>query len=165
MGRRVRVAAATLLLVAAVSAKAADPLYLDELAETPLATLQQQFPTLAKEGCYALSAGRYLAISIDKKDQKPWRVTLAGDPPCRRPENGPQVDVRARSGVELGDTASAVVQRLGRPDASAAPEANQKRLGDTEYFFICRVSEGCARHTSVYVKHGVVSAISEWYSE
>ncbi len=154
-----------LTFVVAVNAQAADPLYLDELAETPLATLQQQFPALEKEGCYMLSAGRYLAISIDKKDQKPWRVTLAADPPCRRPQAGPAVDVRARSGVELGHSAGAVVQRLGRPDAAAAPEATQKRLGDTEYFFICRVSEGCARHTSVYVKHGVVSAISEWYSE
>lgn len=160
-----RVAAALFAFAVSVSAQAADPLYLDGLAETPLATLQQRFPTLKTEGCYMLSAGRYLAISIDKKDRKPWRVTLAADPPCRRPENGPTLEVRARSGVDLGDTAGSVAQRLGRPDASAAPEPDQKRLGDTEYFFICRVTEGCARHTSVYVKQGLVTAISEWYSE
>ena len=157
--------ASALLFFAAANAYAADPLYLDELAETPLVTLQQLFTTLKSEGCYALANERYLAISIDKKDQKPWRVTLASRPPCRRPETGPDVDVHARSGVELGDTAGEVVQRLGRPDASAAPEGTQKRLGETEYFFICRVSEGCARHTSVFVTRGVVSAISEWYSE
>jgi len=158
-------AATALVFLAAVTTHAADPLYLDELAETPLSTLQQQFPTLKTEGCYAVAAGRHLAISIDRKDQKPWRVTLSAEPPCRRPENGPPVDVRARSGVELGDTSAAIIERLGRPDASASPEANQKRLGDTEYFFICRVTEGCARHTSVFVKNGVVTAISEWYSE
>ena len=157
--------ASALFFLAAANVHAADPLYLDELAETPLVTLQQRFPTLKTEGCYILGKERYLAISIDKKDRKPWRVTLAARPPCRRPESGPDVDVRARSGVELGDTAGVVVQRLGRPDASAPPEASQKRLGETEYFFICRVSEGCARHTSVFVTQGVVSAISEWYSE
>lgn len=157
--------AAALLFAAAASAQPADPAFLDELAETPLATLQQQFPSLKIEGCYSLSAGQYLLVSIDKKDKKPWRVTLAADPPCRRPEDGPALDVRARSGVKLGDTSIVVLERLGRPDASAPPEASQKRLGDTEYFFICRISDGCARHTSVFVKSGVVTAISEWYSE
>ncbi len=157
--------AVALLVLTATSARAADPIYLDQLAETPLATLQEQFAGLKSEGCYALSADRYLAISIDKKDRKPWRVTLAAEPPCKRPEQGPQIDVRARSGIELGQTSPGIVERLGRPDASAAPEADQKRLGDTEYFFICRVSEGCARHTSIFMRKGVVSAISEWYSE
>jgi hypothetical protein len=157
--------ASALLCLAAANAHAADPVYLDELVETPLATLQQRFTTLKKEGCYAIASNRFLAISIDKKDAKPWRVTLAAEPPCRRPENGPAVDVRARSGVELGETTGEVVRRLGRPDAAAPPEATQKRLGETEYFFICRISEGCARHTSVFVRQGVVSAISEWYSE
>jgi hypothetical protein len=40
-----------------------------------------------------------------------------------------------------------------------------RKLGETEYFYICRVSEGCARHTSVLIRDGVVTAISEWYSE
>ena len=159
-----RIGFACALLVAA-SVHAADPVFLDELAETPLPALQQQFPSLKTEGCYALAAGRHLAISIDRKDQKPWRVTLAADPPCRRPQTGPAIDVRTRSGVELGDKTPSALGRLGRPDASAPPEASQKRLGDTEYFFICRVSEACARHTSVFVRNGVVSAISEWYSE
>jgi hypothetical protein len=40
-----------------------------------------------------------------------------------------------------------------------------RRFGEMEFFYICRVSEGCARHTSVFLKGGVVSAIVEWYSE
>ena len=160
-----RIGIACALLVVTAGAHAADPVFLDELAETPLASLQVQFPSLKTEGCYALAGGRYLAISIDRKDEKPWRVTLAAEPPCGRPQSGPPIDVRVRSGVELGDDKPAVINRLGRPDASAPPEADQKRLGDTEHFFICRVSEGCARHTSVFVKNGLVSAISEWYSE
>jgi hypothetical protein len=54
---------------------------------------------------------------------------------------------------------------MGRPDASAPPEVQLKKLGDTEYFFICRVSAGCARHTSVFLRDGLVTAIAEWYSE
>lgn len=153
------------LLFVAIPADAADPVYLDQLVETPWATLQQQFPSLKNEGCYQLGEGRYLHITQDKKDKKPWRVTLASEAPCRRPETIADMDVRARSGITLGDTSVGIVEHLGRPDASAAPEPAQKRLGDLEYFYICRVSEGCARHTSVFVKAGVVSAISEWYSE
>lgn len=162
---RLAVAVASLLLVA-VHVHAAEPVFIDQLIETPLANLQQQFPSLKKEGCYQLGGGRFLQISIDKKDQKPWRVTLTSEAPCRRPESAPEgLDVRARSGLVLGDNSLDIVERLGRPDASAAPESAHRRLGDTEYFYICRISEGCARHTSVYVKSGVVSAISEWYSE
>jgi hypothetical protein len=166
MGRGVkRLLALAILCATATTAGAADPVYLDQLIESPLATLQQQFPTLKTEGCYALSAERYLTISIDRKDKKPWRVTISSEPPCRKPEDGPAIDVRSRSGVNVGDTTVAVVERLGRPDASASPDQKQKMLGDVEYFFICRVSEGCARHTSIFVKSGMVTAISEWYSE
>jgi hypothetical protein len=157
--------AVTSLLLVAEGARGADPVYLDQLVETPLAALQQQFPNLKSEGCYALEEHRFLQISIDKKDQKPWRVTLTADAPCRKPDVGPAMDVRVRSGILLGDSTISVVSRLGRPDASAPPSGDQRRLGEIEYFYICRVSEGCARHTSVFVKQGVVSAVSEWYSE
>ncbi len=154
------------LLFAALGA-AGDPVYIDDLMETPLAALQEQFPGLKSEGCYRVAADRYLLIDIQKRDGKPWRVALAGTPPCRRPEDLPAaLDVRHRTGVELGQRTVEVLQIMGRrPDASAAPEPSLKRLGDTEYFYICVVSEGCARHTSVFVRDGLVSAISEWYSE
>jgi hypothetical protein len=158
-------AAFTSLLFVAVTSHAADPVYLDQLIETPLATLQQQFPNLKAEGCYALDAERFLHITIHKKDRKPWRVTLTSESPCRRPEAVTGLDIRARSGVAIGDSTVSVVSRLGRPDASAPPNGDQRRLGEIEYFYICRVSEGCARHTSVFVKEGAVSAVSEWYSE
>ena len=161
---RLRFAFASLLLVAA-DLHAADPVYLDQLMESPLATLQQTFPGLRNEGCYQLPDRRYVHIAMDKKDQKPWRVTLAADSPCRRAEAIGEMDVRSRSGIVLGDTTIAIVERLGRPDASAAPEPAQKRLGETEYFYICRLTEGCARHSSVFVRDGRVTAISEWYSE
>lgn len=161
---RLATAVVSLLLVA-ISSHAADPVYVDELVETPLATLQKHFRTLKTEGCYELEPGRFLHIALDRKDQKPWRVTLASQPPCRRPDPAQPLDVRVRSGVLLGDSTLAVVERLGRPDASASPDGDQRRLGETEYFYICRVSEGCARHTSIFVKNGVVTAISEWYSE
>lgn len=152
------------LLVAGTSG--ADPLYIDELVETPLAALQQQFPKLRREGCYRVAADRYVLIEIDKKDQKPWRVVLASTAPCRRPEDVPvALDVRHRSGIDLGARSIDVVQKLKRPDAAAPPETQSRRLGDTEYFYICRVSEGCARHTSVFMREGLVSAIAEWYSE
>lgn len=161
---RLRFAFASLLLAAA-NLHAADPIYLDQLMETPLARLQQTWPNLKSEGCYQLVNGQYLHVAIDKKDQKPWRVTLAADSPCRRAEQTGDFDVRSRSGIILGDSTVAIVERLGRPDASAAPEAAQKRLGDTEYFYICKLTEGCARHTSVFVREGRVTAIAEWYSE
>lgn len=153
------------LLLAAVSSRAADPLYLDEIIEMPLATLQAQFPGLRKEGCYRVGTGRYLLVTMDKKDGKPWRVALSAETPCKKPEEGPLLDIRQRKGVELGDSTMAIVEKMGRPDASAAPETELRRLGETEYFYVCRVSEGCARHTSVFIRAGLVSAMAEWYSK
>jgi len=153
------------LLLVAAAANAQDPTYLDELVETPLPRLQTMFHDLKKEGCYRISAERYVMITIDKKDQKPWRVVLASASPCRRAETGPAIDVRARAGVELGQSQLAVIQHLGRPETAAPSELSMRKFGETEFFYICRVSEGCARHTSVFLKGGVVSAIAEWYSE
>lgn len=153
------------LLTVSVSGVAADPIYIDQLMEMPLATLQQQFPRLRNEGCYRIAPDRYLWIDMEKKDQKPWRVALASVAPCKRPEEGPAVDVRERTGIELGARTREVLEKMGRPDASAPPETAFKRLGETEYFYICRVSEGCARHTSVFMREGIVTAIASWYSE
>lgn len=163
--RLTRVVSLLSLMFVAASSHAADPVYLDQLIETPLATLQTQFAGLKKEGCYALPDGRYLLIAIDKKDGRPWRVAFAAAEPCRKPEPGPALDLRHRKGVQLGDTTLMVVEKMGRPDASAAPESSLSRLGQTEYFYICRLSEGCARHTSVFIRDGVVSAVAEWYSD
>jgi hypothetical protein len=159
-----RVVTAVLLLFVA-GGVAAEQIYLDQLIESPLATLQERFPGLRKEGCYQLPDGRFLQLTMDRKDGKPWRVTLAATSPCRRAEDGPTLEVLHRQGVVLGDSSAAVLEKLGRPDASAAPEPAQRRLGETEYFYICRLSEGCARHTSVFIKEGRVTAVSEWYSE
>jgi hypothetical protein len=153
------------LLLVAVSSRAADPLYLDQLIEMPLATLQTQFPGLRKEGCYRIAPDRYLLLTMDKKDGKPWRVTLSSDEPCRKPEDGPLLDVRQRKGVDLGNSTVSVVEKMGRPDASAVPETALRRLGDVEYFYVCRVSEGCARHTSIFIRAGLVTALAEWYSQ
>jgi hypothetical protein len=153
------------LLLVAASSRAADPVYLDQLIETPLTTLQAQFPGLRREGCYRVATGRYLLLTMDKKDGKPWRVALSAEEPCRKPEDGPLLEVRNRKGVDLGESTVQVVEKMGRPDASAAPETALRKLGDIEYFYVCRISDGCARHTSVFIRAGVVSAIAEWYSE
>ena len=153
------------LLLAALDSRAADPLYLDQVIEMPLATLQAQFPGLRKEGCYRIEGGRYLLVTMDKKDGKPWRVALSSEQPCRRAEEGPLLDVRHRKGVNLGDSTITVVEKMGRPDAAAAPETALRKLGDTEYFYVCRVSEGCARHTSIFIRGGLVTALAEWYSQ
>lgn len=160
-----RVALFGFALLLAATASAQQPVYLDELIETPLATLQTLFPGLKKEGCYKLANGQYLLITMNKRDGKPWRVTLATDPPARKAQDGPAVEIRHRKTVALGDSTLNVIEKMGRPDASAAPEAALKKLGETEYFYICRVSEGCARHTSIFIREGVVTAVSEWYSE
>lgn len=161
-----RLTLAVVALLVAGSAAAADPLYLDEMVEAPLSTLQRQFPTLRKEGCYRIAAERYLLIEIDRKDQKPWRVVLSSVAPCRRPEDVPvALDVRHRKEIAIGARTLEVLEKMKRPDASAPPDGQSRRFGDTEYFYICRVSEGCARHTSVFMRDGVVSAIAEWYSE
>jgi hypothetical protein len=160
-----RILAVVASLLLAVTAVAADPVYIDQLMELPLSTLAQSFPGLKKEGCYRVGPDRFLLIDIEKKDQKPWRIVLTGSVPCRRPEEGAQMDVRQRRGVELGQRTTEVVEKMGRPDASAAPEAALRKLGDTEYFYICRLSDGCARHTSVFVRAGIVTAIGEWYSQ
>jgi hypothetical protein len=147
------------------SVRAADPVYLDQLIETPQATLEGQFGAIKKEGCYQLAPTRYLLISMAKKEAKPWRVVLTSIEPCKRPVPAPALDVRERNGIDLGDKSVTIVQRLGRPDAAASPDPALKKLGETEYFYICRVSEGCARHTSILITGGMVSAIAEWYSE
>ncbi|HEX7708443.1 MAG TPA: hypothetical protein VF701_18420 [Thermoanaerobaculia bacterium] len=160
-----------LLLISVLAAVAAittprlfaDPIYLDQLMETPVAELRRQFPGLRNEGCYRLSESRYLLITIDK-DQKPWRIALSVTEPCRRPVAGLDLDIRERTGVEIGDTSIDVMAKRGRPDASAAPEPEHRRLGDTEYLYICRVEESCARHTSIFMRGGAVTAVMEWYS-
>jgi hypothetical protein len=161
---KVVLAFVSLLLVAA-SSRAADPVYLDQLIETPLSTLQAQFPGLRKEGCYRVADGRFLLITLDKKDGRPWRVALSAEVPCRKAEDGPLLDIRQRKDVQLGDSTIQIVEKMGRPDASAAPETALRKLGDIEYFYVCRVSEGCARHTSVFIRGGLVTAIAEWYSD
>jgi hypothetical protein len=161
---RLALSVLSLLLVAA-TAGAAEPVYLDELMETPVARLQTTFSDLKREGCYRIGQDRYVLVQIDKKDLKPWRVVLASAPPCRRAETGPTLDLRERAGIELGQSQVAVVERMGRPDTAQPAENDMRRFGDMEFFYICRVSEGCARHTSVFLKEGVVTAIAEWYSE
>lgn len=153
------------LLFAAVAASAADPVYLDEIMESPVPRLQTMFPDLRKEGCYQIAADRFLLITIEKKEQKPWRAILTSTPPCKHPETGPQLDVRERNGVEIGWSQTAVVQRLGGPQTALPSDTNMKKFGAMEYFYICRVSEGCARHTSVFFTNGLVQSIAEWYSE
>lgn len=162
---RIALAVSSLLFVTASAFAQTEPVYLDVLTETPVSELRTTFSTLKKEGCYRIGEDRYLMITIDKKDQKPWRVILANEVPCRRAETGPALDVQLRKGVQIGDSQVSVVQRLGRPDTANPPEPAQKKLGDTEFLYICRVSPECARHTSVFIKAGVVSAMAEWYSE
>jgi hypothetical protein len=153
------------LLFVAAAGNAADPIYIDELMETPVARLQTTFGTLKKEGCYRIAENRYVLVQIDKKDLKPWRVVLATEPPCRRAETGPVLDLRERAGAELGQTQVDVVRQMKRPETAQPTDTTLRRFGDMEWFYICRVSDGCARHTSVFFKDGVVSAIAEWYSE
>ena len=153
------------LLLTAGSAAAADAVYLDQLVETPLAQLQTQFDGLKKEDCYRIAADRWVMISIDKKDQKPWRIVLGSVEPCKHSHDGPSIDIRERRGVEIGDAVGVVVQKMGAPDTASNADASMRKFGDMEYFYICRVEEGCARHTSIFLKGGVVTAIAEWYSE
>jgi len=153
------------LLLVALESRAAEPVYLDQIIEMPLATLQTYFPGLRKEGCYRVAEGRYLLITMDKKDGKPWRVAFSGEVPCKRPEDVQYMDIRQRKGVEIGDSTLKIVEKIGRPDAAAEPETALRRLGEIEYFYVCRVSEGCARHTSIFIRDGTVSAIAEWYSQ
>jgi hypothetical protein len=163
---RFAVSLMTLLLVAA-GARAADPVYLDQLIETPVANLESQLGPMKREGCFQIGAERYLLLTVDRKnrDRKPWRVVLSSLPPCKKPVSAMEMDVRARNGVAIGDATVEVIARVGRPDAAAPPDASMRTLGETEYFYICRVEEGCARHTSVIMRGGLVTAIAEWYSE
>jgi hypothetical protein len=156
---------ALVILILATASLAAEPLYIDEMMETPASELRRAFRDLRTEGCYRIGEQQFLLISIDKKDQKPWRVVLSSVEPCRRPVDVAALEVRARSGIRTGDSAMIVLEELGRPDTSAAPERALRPLGETEYFYLCRVEEGCARHTSVFFNNGIVTAIAEWYSE
>jgi hypothetical protein len=160
-----KIAGAVLTLAVAFASHAAEPVYLDQLMEMPLATLQAQFPGLKKDGCYSIGAGRHVLISMDKKDGKPWRVAVTSEQPCRRPEDAGALEVRQRHGVQLGDTTVMVLEKMGRPDASSSPEPKLEKLGEIEYFYVCRVSEQCARHNSVFIRNGLVTAMAEWYSE
>jgi hypothetical protein len=161
-----KIALVVSLLFVSVTARAADPVYLDQLMETPLATLQTQFPNLKRDGCYRVGDGRFMLISINKRDGKPARIAYTSEQPCKRPiDTAEAIEVRIRQDVSLGDSPTIVRQKMGTPDASTTPEPALKSLGDIEYFFVCRVSEMCARHTSVFLKKGVVTALAEWYSE
>lgn len=155
------------LVFVAAGARAADPIYLDQLIETPVSNLEAQLGPIKREGCFQIGPERFLLMTVDRKnrDRKPWRVVLTSVEPCKKPVVAPELDIRERNGVALGDKTVAVVERIGRPDAAAPPDATMKKLGETEYFYICRVEEGCARHTSVLMRGGIVTAIAEWYSE
>jgi hypothetical protein len=162
-----RVAPAVLALIVSVGGSlAADPVYIDQLMETPAATLQTHFAGLKKEGCYRLPDGRYVLLNIDRKSSKPSRVAISAAEPCRRAADvRTPMDLRHRTGVEIGDATPAVIEKMGRPDATTDAEAKSRDLGDFEYFYLCRIDEGCARHTSVFLRNGLVSAIAEWYSD
>ena len=160
-----RVALFGFALLLAASASAQQTIYLDELVETPLATLQTLFPNLRKEGCYKLANGQFLMLTMDKKEGTPQRVSIANAAPCRKAQDGPALEIRHRKEVALGDSTLDVVEKLGRPDASAAAEAALKKLGDTEYFYMCRATAGCTRVTSVFMRDGVVTGMSEWHSQ
>ncbi len=153
------------VLLVATGARAADPVYLDQLIEMPAPALEAQFGQIKREGCFQVAPDRFLLVTMDKKNRKVWRVVVTSVEPCKRPIAGPGLDVQERNGVAIGDSTIAVVERLGRPDAAAAPDPALKKLGETEYFYICRYEDGCARHTSVLMRSGVVTAIAEWYSE
>lgn len=152
----------TLLLVALGSR--ADTVYLDELVEMPQSALQNRFPGLKKQGCYRIAEDRYLSITMQRRGDLPLRVTVAMEP-CRRPVDIAGIEVQHRSGANVGGTTVDVVTKLGQPHAAAAPDSTQERLGDTEYLYICQISQGCNRHTSVFIRDGIVTAISEWHSE
>mgnify|MGYP006200210901 CR=1 FL=1 len=70
------------------------------------------------------------------------------------------MDLQHRKGIALGDGTAAVLEKIGRPDAMTEAEPKLRNLGDTEYFYICRVEQDCARHTSVFTRDGVVTAIA-----
>ncbi|HKR63980.1 MAG TPA: hypothetical protein VJZ00_09635, partial [Thermoanaerobaculia bacterium] len=73
--KRTLVVLSLLFIAAGSRAQQPQPVYLDQLIETPLATLQTQFPNLKKEGCYRIGDNRFLLISVEsKKEHKPWRV-------------------------------------------------------------------------------------------
>jgi hypothetical protein len=154
------------LLVAAGARVHADAVFIDELMQTPLEVLQTHFEGLKKDGCYRLPDGRYVVLNVDRKTKKPQRVVISASEPCKRPADArTPIDLRHRSGVEIGDTTLVVLEKMGRPDASAAPETAFKELGELEYFYVCRAEAECVKHTSVFVREGAVSAISEWYSK
>lgn len=160
-------AAAVLALMMVVSGGiAADPVFIDQLMETPLDALQTHFADLKKDGCYRLADGRFVLINMDRKAGKPWRVALAVAEPCRRPDDvRTPMDLQHRKGIALGDGTAAVLEKIGRPDAMTEAEPKLRNLGDTEYFYICRVEQDCARHTSIFTRDGVVTGIAEWYSD
>lgn len=154
-----------LLMVASARAQA-DAVYIDELMQTPLEVLQTHFEGLKRDGCYRLPDGRYVLLNVNRRSKKPQRVVISASEPCKRPaEARTPIDLRHRGGVEIGDTTLVVLEKMGRPDASAAPGSDFRQLGDLEYFYVCRGEADCVKHTSVFVREGNVSAISEWYSE
>ena len=104
------------LLALAVPAKAADPVYLDQLIETPLNALQAQFPNLKKEGCYRTGEGRYHAEQEHHpaavRDAPDLRMGRAAESHTGDELPGPLVEVPGRFGVRLGHQS----HPPGRPD-------------------------------------------------
>ena len=162
-----RHAAAVLALMMIVSGSiAADPVYIDQLMETPVETLQTHFAGLKRNGCYKLQDGRFVLVNVDRKTGKPWRIALSAGEPCRSADEvRTPMDLQHRKGLLLGEGTAAILEKLGRPDAMTETEPKLEMLGEMEYFFICRVDQDCARHTSVFTRDGMVTAIAEWYSD
>lgn len=161
-----RIAPAVLALTIAVGGStAADPIYIDQLMDTPLSALQTHFPGLKRDGCYSLADGRFVLVNVHRREEKPWRVAITAEAPCRRPAAvRTPMDLQQREGVAIGDTTAEVIGRLGSPEAATQTDSNLRNLGDSEYLYICRTSQ-CVRHTSIFMRDGAVSAIAEWYSE
>jgi hypothetical protein len=154
------------LLMTASARLHADAVFIDELMQTPLDVLQTHFEGLKRDGCYRLPDGRYVLLNVDRKTKKPQRVVISASEPCKRPADArTPIELRHRGGIAIGDTTLVVLEKMGRPDASAAPGSDFRQLGDLEYFYVCRAEAECLKHTSVFVREGVVTAISEWYSE
>lgn len=165
--------ACCILLAACASSP---PRVLDDLLDSPVASVEQRYGPGSYLRCYQLGDSRFVNLDVDEGDPGHfWSVELADVSDCETTmAPNPGMPSTFNVGVDLGDPVEKALTVLGHPDEvlTEAPEGSSdaaiarfKRRGGTEYIFRCKTPATCGTVTSIFARNGKVSAISIWYAD
>ena len=165
--------ACCVLLAACASAP---PRAMDDLLDTPVASVERRFGPGSYARCYQISDGRFVNLGVDDEDPtRFWSVELADVSDCTT-TMPPLIEMPSKFniGVDLGDPIEKALSVLGQPDSvlKQPPEGSSdeivlrfQRRGGIEYMYRCKAPPDCGSVTSIFARNGKVSAISISYSD